>query len=310
MFHHFHDGKKHLKGQGSIDQNDFYKLIKFVGKKNILNANEFYIRLKEKKLKKNNVCLTFDDSLKCQYDIALPVLEDMGIKGFFFIYSSALTKIPDLLEIYRHFRINFFEDIDHFYKKFFGICINLINKKKIDLFFKINEKKMKYWKIKFPFYSLNDIKFRFLRDKLLSKKQYDKLMFLLIDDNNFDYKSEYKRLFLTINNVKKISNLGHVIGLHSHTHPTMIENLSKKKQKDEYKSNKIILEKITNKKIFTMAHPFGSYNNYTLKILDKLDINLGFKGSIKIDERAKKINNSNLEVSREDHANIIKRIRK
>ena len=37
---------------------------------------------------------------------------------------------------------------------------------------------------------------------------------------------------------------------------------------------------------------------------------LGFKGSIKIDERAKKINNSNLEVSREDHANIIKRIRK
>ena len=40
MFHHFHDGKKHLKGQGSIDQNDFYKLIKFVGKKNILSYKE------------------------------------------------------------------------------------------------------------------------------------------------------------------------------------------------------------------------------------------------------------------------------
>ena len=41
-----------------------------------------FTRLKEKKLKKNNVCLTFDDSLKCQYDIALSVLEDLNIKGF------------------------------------------------------------------------------------------------------------------------------------------------------------------------------------------------------------------------------------
>ena len=105
--------------------------------------------------------------------------------------------------------------------------MNLINEKKLDFFFKKNEKKIKYWKIKFPFYTLNDIKFRFLRDKLLSKKEYDKLMFLLIEDSNFDYKLEFKRLFLTKKNVKKISNLGHIIGLHSHNHPTMIEKQSK-----------------------------------------------------------------------------------
>ena len=28
MFHHFHDGKNYRKSDGSIDRDDFYKLIK------------------------------------------------------------------------------------------------------------------------------------------------------------------------------------------------------------------------------------------------------------------------------------------
>ena len=42
MFHHFHDDKIHKRGQGSIDQDTFYKLIKFIGRENILNADEFF----------------------------------------------------------------------------------------------------------------------------------------------------------------------------------------------------------------------------------------------------------------------------
>ena len=52
MFHHFHDGIDYRKSDGSIDRDDLYKLIKFIGKKNILDANDFYLRLKKKKLKK------------------------------------------------------------------------------------------------------------------------------------------------------------------------------------------------------------------------------------------------------------------
>ena len=73
MFHHFHDDQTHLKSQGSISKDDFINLIKFVGRKNILNAQEFLNRLKEKKLNRNNVCLTFDDclcKLKDNNDIA------------------------------------------------------------------------------------------------------------------------------------------------------------------------------------------------------------------------------------------------
>ena len=82
MFHHFHDDGIHTKGQGSISKDDFYRLIKFIGRKNILDANDFFEKFKENKLKENEVCLTFDDAIKCQIDVALPVLEDLKIKIF------------------------------------------------------------------------------------------------------------------------------------------------------------------------------------------------------------------------------------
>ena len=44
MFHHFHDDKLHSKSQGSISRDDFYKLIKFIGRKNIINADEFFLK--------------------------------------------------------------------------------------------------------------------------------------------------------------------------------------------------------------------------------------------------------------------------
>ena len=83
MFHHFHDDNIHKKGQGSIDASELKKIINFIGRANILNAEDFCLRYKEKKLKKNHVCFTFDDGIKSQYDIAMPILEEANIKSFF-----------------------------------------------------------------------------------------------------------------------------------------------------------------------------------------------------------------------------------
>ena len=40
-------------------------------------------------------------SIRCQYDVARPILDKYDIKAFFFIYSSILTDEPDLLEVFR-----------------------------------------------------------------------------------------------------------------------------------------------------------------------------------------------------------------
>ena len=52
MFHHFHDNKKHKSGQGTINIKQFKQIIKFVGRKNILNANDFLNCYKNTSLKK------------------------------------------------------------------------------------------------------------------------------------------------------------------------------------------------------------------------------------------------------------------
>ena len=55
-----------------------------------------------------------------------------------------------------------------------------------------------------------------------------------------------------------------------------------------------------------MGHPFGSYNNDTLKVLKNLNIQMGFRSSLHIDRNMKKINNSPLEIARQDHSIIVK----
>ena len=309
MFHHFHDNGIHTKGQGSIDKDDFHKMINFIGRNNILDADVFFEKYKNNKLKNNEVCLTFDDGIKCQIDVALPVLEELKIKSFFFVYTSVFSGKPDNLEIFRYFRMNYFKNINEFYESFY---------KSLDLdlkdFFKKNEHEIKYRKSKCPFYSIDDIKFRLVRNIFLTKNQYEKIMFSMIDDKKFYYKDFYKKLFFKKSDLQTLDNLGHLIGLHSHNHPTMLEKLNYEEQKNEYEkcisSISNILEKPKNK-IKHMSHPCGSYNDDTLKILKELGIELGFKNLMIIEKekKMKKLNNSSLEIARADHSNILKMIR-
>ena len=127
MFHHFHDDTIHKKSQGSISKDDLSKIIKYIGKENILDANIFYDKLKKNKLSNKEVCITFDDALKSQIDVALPVLEDFNIKCFFFVYTSIFEGKPDNLEIFRYFRTNCFKSIDDFYTNFYKILNRNLN---------------------------------------------------------------------------------------------------------------------------------------------------------------------------------------
>ena len=308
MFHYFHDNKFFKISDGSISCDDIYKIVKFIGRKNILNAEDFLFRLKEKKLKNTDLCFTFDDGIKCQYDIALPILEDLKIKSFFFVPSSLLTDKPDFLEIYRFFRTNFFENIDEFYKSFFKLL-----DKDLDEFYKQNETKINSIKTKSPFYSLSDIKFRLVRDVYLGKKLYSKTMLRMFKEFDFMPEKYFDKLFLSKKDLKNLNSMGHLVGLHSHTHPTKIENLNEEEQLKEYMNNVEILSKtldLNKSKIKCMSHPSGSYNNLTLNILKNLGIELGFKQVMKIEKEKgmKKINNSNLEIAREDHSTIMKMI--
>ena len=308
MFHHFHDNGIHTKSQGSIDKDDFYKMINFIGRNNILDADVFYEKFKDNKLKNYEVCLTFDDAIKCQIDIALPILEELKIKSFFFVYTSIFQNKPDNLEFFRYFRMNYFNSVDKFYDSFYEVL-----DKDLKPFFEKNSNIIKDKKIKCPHYSTSDIKFRLVRDVFLTKVQYEDTMFLMFKEKQFNHIDFSKKLFFQKSDLQTLDNLGHLVGLHSHNHPTLLEKLSYDEQKSEYENCLSLVSNILNKPkndIKFMSHPCGSYNVDTLEILKELGIELGFKQFMNIEPEKgmKKVNNSSLEIARQDHAGIFKRM--
>lgn len=305
MFHHFHDDKKYLKQQGSINKGDFLNILDYYNDKyNILDSNKWLEKAINNKLDKKDVCLTFDDGLKCQFDIANSILKDIStqnnkITAFYFVYTNIFTNNYSKLEVYRYFRNTIFKNIDDFYYEFFEILINdeKLGKKIKNYISKFNPKE---YLIDFSFYTDNDKLFRYLRDNVIIN-EYDYFMQKIMIKYNFNEKDCLNKLWLSIDDIKNLHNGGNIIGIHSHSHPTNISNIDFKNQFYEYNKSKQIIEHIINDKVITMSHPCGSYNNTTLKILKELGIKIGFKSNMKPK------GNTKYEFLREDHTNIIKR---
>ncbi len=302
MFHHFHDNKKHVKSQGSLDKDKLYKLIKKIGIKNILSPDDFIHKTKNNKIQNYETCITFDDGIKSQFDVAYPLLKDLKIKSFFFIYSSIFGKKLNLLELNRYFREVCFKNIDQYYQSFYNILNKEIDKKTIN---KILDKKrtlfIKQKKI-WNFYSISDLEFRFIRDRVLDRDKFEKISIQLFKKKEFDYKSFNKNIYINKKNLEILSKDENAIGLHSHSHPTNFDKLSYSKQFEELKKNKQILERISKNNIFSMAYPLGRFNSNSLKILKKLKIKIAFLSQPNFQDK------SPYKTSREDHTILSKRL--
>ena len=127
----------------------------------------------------------------------------------------------------------------------------------------------------------------------------------LFSKKNFVPKKYFHLLFMNKKHLKKIHKLGHIIGLHSHSHPNMLKKLSYKKQLKEYRQNIVIFSKILgcSKDAFTsMSHPSGSFNANTLKLLKKLNIEIGFTQKM-LSKNTSYI--SKYKIPRQDHSDII-----
>ena len=90
MFHHFHNAQ-HPLSQGSLSTSDFIQMIDWLNNRySILNASEYKKRFENSTLLGTDICFSFDDALKCQFDIAFPVLERLGIESYFWSIMCCL----------------------------------------------------------------------------------------------------------------------------------------------------------------------------------------------------------------------------
>ena len=124
----------------------------------------------------------------------------------------------------------------------------------------------------------------------------------MISQSGFDGEALHDHLWMDDGCLKALHDNGHVIGLHSYSHPTRFERLSKQDQETEYVRNVDHLELVLGARPIVMAHPCGSYNDDTLDVLRGLGIRVGFRSNMAAPAKTL------LEFPREDHANIISRM--
>ena len=187
--------------------------------------------------------MTFDDGLLSQYVSAKPVLDHYNIKSFWFIYTKIFEDIYDLSEILNYFVARKYINYDMFYKEFLS-SLNLSDdlwKSKEFKFFHNDLKK------KFSFYSTNDIKFRYIRNNLISDEIFKEIVSDFIFKNDFDIKMIAKNLWMKKEQIRNLTAEGHEVGLHSHNHSYDIKKLSKTNQKNDYNLNYQKLSEITGK---------------------------------------------------------------
>lgn len=299
MFHHFHN-EDHPSSQGSIDEVAFKKIIQHLDEKfNLISADTWLDKAMKDELKSEDVCLTFDDSLMCQYDIAKPVLDEFKINAFWFLCSSLLEGNLELLEVFRYFRTNCFDGVEDFYSVFFKAFEDSSEQD----FKKLSGFDPDKYLAGFPFYTLNDRKFRYIRDKILGVEKYNSLMCEMFSLRDFDPASIKDKLWMGLDHAKELEKDGHILGLHTHSHPTMVAGLSYENQLSEYEVNKVYLEKHLTQKSLTMSHPCNSYNKSTIEILNNLGVKIGFRANM-----AKIQSSGKFEFPREDHANLVKEL--
>lgn len=300
MFHHFCGGE-HLRGQGALDAEELAFLIEAIGRDRILPAREWLQARATGAVRPGQICLTFDDSLRCQVDVAVPVLKQYGLTGFFFVNTCHLSGTEwARLEVYRYFRTAFFPSVDRFYEDFLDKARGLYGAEIDKWLVTFDHTKYPHYPV---LYSESDICFQEVRDQLLGRERYFIVMDQMLSDHGCAPEVISHKVMMGTDHLRELHRAGHVIGMHSHTHPTQMKTLTPGEQAQEYWNNYDAIASVLGEGPIAMSHPSNSYSDETLEILRELKISIGFRADPHL------ATNCPLQLPRIDHMLLMREFR-
>jgi len=299
MFHHCHGGSHAPDGQGSLSAEECDRVIRAVGVQRFLTPREWLERVQAGTLDPDHRCITFDDGLRSQFDVCLPVLEDHGLLAFWFVYSAPMAGQFPPLDLFRRFRLQCFSHVEEYYREFFRACEPVVG----EVFERSEYREfLSRYQSLFPFYSVSDIQYRFLRDQVLGVEAYRDIVLALMRARGVSMEDLGQELWLTDDHLATLHRRGHVIGLHSYDHPTRLSAMTDVEQRDQYVRNYEHLARVCDTPV-AMSHPCNSYGMDTLRLLTELGIVCGFRSNMAAPDGGF-VNRSVLELAREDVANL------
>lgn len=126
----------------------------------------------------------------------------------------------------------------------------------------------------------------------------------LVADHGFNPDELIRRVWVTDIDLRALSERGHCVGLHSHTHPYELGRLTREEQRQQYEQNCAYLRSITGRRPIAMAHPLNSYSAVSLSVLTQLGIRCGFRSNL-LPPASHGVNPTRLELAREDAVTIV-----
>lgn len=295
MFHHFHGGNIPIS-EGSLSAGQFRDILVYIGLERIWRADEWLKGAMEGTLPDDAVCVTFDDGLYSQIEIAWPVLRELNLTAFWFPHTIALSGTCDQLELYRYIRNYCFEDISEFYCLFETLARKRWQQVIESGLARFSHEE--YFK-ECSFFSAADKRFRYLRDEVLGTIHYAMIMEQLRDMVGVVPEMVAAELFIRREDWQALIQDQNVIGMHSHTHPTRLAELPLREQEWEYACNNSVLMDKLQYRPDSVAHPCGSFTETTLGILRSMGIKIGFSANMC------RPGGRDLEYPRQNHANIL-----
>lgn len=220
------------------------KLGKFISAEDLANTI-----INGEGLEGNHFLITFDDGLKEQMNLAVPILDRMGIPALFFANSASFIekKVQSVHKIHLVRSILSSKDLIHMA----DVQLPEMTPSKLS---EIGAKGIKHYK-----YDTEDTaKLKYLLNFTLKESQLQEFIDQLFQ-NNFDELAVNKDLYMSIDDITKLSHQGQ-LGSHGHTHiPMGLQDLSTRRK--EIVGSAAMFKKLTGKQPIGFSFPYGSLNS-------------------------------------------------
>ena len=285
MYHYVRNNEEYFYDTFCRRKNEFESQIEFFLKTStVVNPNDSE-KIKYFLNKENETCylLTFDDGYKDHLYCA-EYLNHRKLSAYFFPSINSLNgEILDVNTIHMIIGKRGIE-IKQILEIISNICLssNLLlslNNKKIDI-----KTYLEKFDDKHKYDDRNTLMVkRILQKDLIGDKNRKMLIDILfkkfIEKKSIDISSE---LYLNIKDLKNMKKMGMCFGSHGNTH-RWLNTLNYSEQKEEIEKSFLYLREmklIIENEPKVMCYPFGRYDNNTIKLLNKLNIDFGFTTEI------------------------------
>lgn len=221
-----------------------------------------------------SIFITFDDGLSDHMIAAEQVLDPMGIKGAFFISTRPLIEKKALM-VHKVHWLRATTDPELFKKQFLEIMEEKFPEETFDEAGEIAIKT-------YPYDTLEDANLKYWINSCLPAEKVDIICSELLIRKGISEPSFCSETYMNENQILTLSQNGHAIGAHGHTH-TPFSRLSNETLKWEIDLNKSYLEKIITQKVLWISYPYGMKWSIP-ENSDSLWKRLGFKIGISLDK--------------------------